>query len=250
MRSLLFLILFCTLLCSSSSGQKRTEITVGRSIDNRLSIDDSHVYRIHLDSGRFVYGEVFQKDIDTRSIVYGPDGVQRFRHLGEERGIDPIQFVTDRKGVYSFIIEGAEKSSGNYSFTLKRIEPVAETPESRVDQLMHPFNNPENPGAAIAVIKNGQVIFARGYGMASLEFNQPIATTTPFQVASLSKQFTAFAIALLAQQGRLSLTDDIKKYIPELPDYGKSITILDLIHHTGRIERTVGSLGIEWKTIG
>src|SRR5687767_8683324 len=102
-----------TMFNISSFGQKSGEIQVGQPIQNDLSANDSHVYTIYLDSGKFTYGEVFQKNIDTRSIVYGPDGKQRFRHLGEERGIDPIQFVTDQSGIYRFIIQSVEKKNGS-----------------------------------------------------------------------------------------------------------------------------------------
>jgi CubicO group peptidase (beta-lactamase class C family) len=74
--------------------------------------------------------------------------------------------------------------------------------------------------------------------MANLEYNIPITPSTVFFVSSVSKQFTAFAIVLLAQQGKTSLDDDIRKYIPEVPDYGKTITIRHLIHHTSGLRCT------------
>ncbi|HET9532790.1 MAG TPA: serine hydrolase domain-containing protein, partial [Blastocatellia bacterium] len=82
------------------------------------------------------------------------------------------------------------------------------------------------------VVKDGSVIYKRGYGSANLEYNIPISPSTIFHVASVSKQFTAFAINLLASQGKLSLDDDIRKHLPEVPDFGKKITIRHLIHHT------------------
>lgn len=69
--------------------------------------------------------------------------------------------------------------------------------------------------------------------MASLEHGIPITPKTVFYIGSVSKQFTAFAVALLAKQGRISLDDDVRKYIPELPDYGSPITVRHLVHHTG-----------------
>jgi CubicO group peptidase (beta-lactamase class C family) len=103
---------------------------------------------------------------------------------------------------------------------------------ARVDKLFGDVDKPDSPGAAIAVIKDGAVIYKRGYGIANLEYNVPITPTTVFHVASVSKQFTAFAVTLLANQGKLSLDDDIRKHIPEVPDFGKKITIRNLIHHT------------------
>jgi CubicO group peptidase (beta-lactamase class C family) len=102
----------------------------------------------------------------------------------------------------------------------------------KVDQLFATWDKPESPGAAIAIIKDGAVVYKRGYGSANLEYNVPITPQTVFHVASVSKQFTAFAIAMLASQGKLSLDDDIRKHLPEVPDFGRKITIRHLIHHT------------------
>jgi len=102
----------------------------------------------------------------------------------------------------------------------------------KVDKLFADVDKPDSPGAAIAVIKDGTVVYKRGYGIANLEYNVPITPSTVFHVASVSKQFTAFAVTLLANQGKLSLDDDIRKYLPEVPDFGKKITVRNLIHHT------------------
>ena len=103
---------------------------------------------------------------------------------------------------------------------------------AKVDKLFADVDKPDSPGAAIAVIKEGTVVYKRGYGIANLEYNVPITPSTVFHVASVSKQFTAFAVTLLANQGKLSLDDDIRKFLPEVPDFGKKITVRNLIHHT------------------
>jgi CubicO group peptidase (beta-lactamase class C family) len=104
--------------------------------------------------------------------------------------------------------------------------------EVKVDQLFAQWDKPNTPGAALVVIKDGAVIYKRGYGIANLEYDIPITPSTVFHVASVSKQFTAFAITMLADQGKLSLDDDIRKYLPEVPDFGKKIAIRHLLHHT------------------
>src|SRR5262249_43933074 len=98
---------------------------------------------------------------------------------------------------------------------------------------------PDSPGAAIAIVKDGKVVHQRGYGMASLEHNIPIGTATLFLIASVSKQFTVFLILLLAQGGRLSLDDDVRKHIPEMPSFGEKITIRHLIHHTSGLREEI-----------
>ncbi|HMA23129.1 MAG: serine hydrolase domain-containing protein [Gemmatimonas sp.] len=91
------------------------------------------------------------------------------------------------------------------------------------------------PGCALGVFQNGRIALAKGYGLANVEYGIPITPHTPFIMGSVSKQFTAATIALLVEQGRISLGDDVRKYVPELPDYGKRVTIDNLVHHTSGI---------------
>ncbi len=101
----------------------------------------------------------------------------------------------------------------------------------KVDSLFASYNR-QTPGAAVAIVKDGKVVFIKGYGTADLENDKPITPQTVFNIASVSKQFTAFAIYLLVDQGKLSFDDDIRKYIPELPGYGTPIKIRHLLAHT------------------
>ncbi|WP_247235573.1 serine hydrolase [Telluribacter sp. SYSU D00476] len=103
---------------------------------------------------------------------------------------------------------------------------------ARIDSLFAEWNKPGKPGAAIGVVHQGKLIYAKGFGEADLETGAPNSPETVFHVASVSKQFTAYAIVLLAEQGKLSLNDDIRKYLPEVPDFGKTITIRHLLNHT------------------
>lgn len=102
----------------------------------------------------------------------------------------------------------------------------------QVDAIFAPWTGRTTPGCAIGVSSDGVMDYARGYGMSNLEYDVPITPQSIFNAASISKQFTAFAIELLAQQGKLSLGDDVRKYLPELPDYGATITLAHLLHHT------------------
>jgi CubicO group peptidase (beta-lactamase class C family) len=104
-----------------------------------------------------------------------------------------------------------------------------------VDQLFAQWAGPDSPGASIAIIQNGKIIYSQGYGAANLEYGVPNSPATVFPLASVSKQFTAFAIYLLVQDGKLSLDDDVRKYLPKLHDFGKVITIRQLLHHTSGV---------------
>jgi len=104
--------------------------------------------------------------------------------------------------------------------------------EKKVDKLFAEWDKPDSPGCALAVIRNSEIIYKRGYGTAELEHDVPISPKTVFYLGSVSKQFVAESIALLDEQGKLSFDDDIRKFVPEIPDYGHPITVRRLIHHT------------------
>jgi CubicO group peptidase (beta-lactamase class C family) len=106
-------------------------------------------------------------------------------------------------------------------------------PESKkVDEIFADLTKPGSPGCALAAARNGKLLYAKGYGLANIEEEVPITPQTVFDIGSTSKQFTAASILLLQKQGKLSIKDDVRKYLPELPDYGKKITILHLLNHT------------------
>ena len=115
---------------------------------------------------------------------------------------------------------------------------------AKVDKLFEKFDSTMTPGCALSVIQGGKIVYKRGYGMADLDHDVPIRTDTVFHVASVSKQFTDAAIVLLVQEGKLSLDDDVRKYIPELPDFGSRITIRHLIHHTSGLRDQWALLGL------
>jgi CubicO group peptidase (beta-lactamase class C family) len=106
--------------------------------------------------------------------------------------------------------------------------------DKQIDNLFSAYNQ-ATPGIAVAVVKDGKIIFKKGYGTANLEYDTPITPKTVFQIASVSKQFTAFSIYLLEKQGKISLEDDIRKYVPEVPDFGKTVRIKHLLAHTSGI---------------
>jgi CubicO group peptidase (beta-lactamase class C family) len=105
-------------------------------------------------------------------------------------------------------------------------------PAARVDSLFTAWNNPRSAGCAVGVAQNGRTLLSRAYGSANLEHDIPNTPETVFEAGSVSKQFTAAAVVLLARQGRLSLDDDVRKHVPEVPDYGTPITLRHLLNHT------------------
>jgi CubicO group peptidase (beta-lactamase class C family) len=111
-------------------------------------------------------------------------------------------------------------------------ERITRAQVAGIEKLLEAHTNSAGPGCVIAIIKDGEIIYERGYGSANLQYGTPITPLTVFNVASVAKQFTAMSILLLVKEGELSLDDDVRKYIPEVPDYGKVITLRHLMHHT------------------
>lgn len=101
-----------------------------------------------------------------------------------------------------------------------------------VDEIFVDLTKTGSPGCALGVYRDGKMIYSKGYGLANLEENVPITPQSVFDIGSTSKQFTAASILLLEKQGKLSINDGVRKYVPELPDYGQKITILHLLNHT------------------
>jgi CubicO group peptidase (beta-lactamase class C family) len=102
----------------------------------------------------------------------------------------------------------------------------------RLDSIFSDWRGTDVPGGAVVIVKGGEVVWEKAFGMASLEYGVPNIRETVFNIASVSKQFTAYGILLLEKDGKLSLDDDIRTYLPEIPDFGEVITIRHLLHHT------------------
>ena len=124
------------------------------------------------------------------------------------------------------------------SLALLAALPIAAQPaqpsgeSARVDAIMSALVGPAAPGAAVIVIRDGKVVHQKGYGLADVEAKTPITTSTTFDLASVSKQFTAMAIMMLAERGKLAYTDPLTKFFPEFPAYASKITVRHLLHHT------------------
>jgi len=105
----------------------------------------------------------------------------------------------------------------------------------KADALFEQWDREDSPGAALGIFKDGRIIYARGYGMANLEYSVPWTPQTVSRTGSISKQFIAMCIAILIEQGKLSFEDNIQKYVPEWPDFGDPVKIKHLLYHTSGI---------------
>ncbi len=125
---------------------------------------------------------------------------------------------------------------------------ISEIQKSSIDSLVASWNVSNSPGGAVGIMYKGNLQYATGFGLASLDYDIPNNENTLFNIGSVSKQFTAMGIIRLQQEGKLSVDDDIRKYLPELPDFGHVITIRNLLHHTSGLRDIHSLLAIAgWK---
>lgn len=230
-RALLLVLALAATGVAPLSAQDDTPLRTGRTLSGTLESDSEHSYTVELDDGMFVFGNANQLTVDVVVTVVGPDGEDVARFDSPARGEEVFTFTTEASGTYRIVVTPFEQQQGDYEITLEKSEPVATDPEDRVDQLMTPFSGDDTPGAVIGVMNNGEVAFERGYGMANLSFGIEHEVGTPTNIGSVSKQFTAMTILLLQKDGKLSIDDDVREYIPELPDFGEPVLVRHLMSH-------------------
>ncbi len=143
--------------------------------------------------------------------------------------------------VIALFLAVASTAAGQASAHATRPE---ESVFAHVDKIFAEWDRTDSPGCALGVIRDGSLVSSRGYGMANLELGVAISPQTVFDIGSTSKQFTAASIVLLASEGRLSLDDDVRKFVPELPRYAHTITLRHLLHHTSGLRDYLELMGM------
>ena len=227
----------CFLLCFSlAMPNDVTPLIKGELLQKTLPQGAVHRYKVDLPPNHFWVAVVHQLGADVVVDVVNAAGEQVASVDAPTGAIGPewLAMESGAGGSWQLTVRHYDDSSeaGDYSILFKAVTPEESSREGKIAQIMAVWNDLESPGAAIAVKYRGKLIYSKGFGSANLEYGIPIDTDTPFHVASVSKQFTAFAIALLDNQGILSLNDDVRKHLPELPDFGTPITLRQLIDHT------------------
>jgi CubicO group peptidase (beta-lactamase class C family) len=208
-------------------------------VNATISSNERHMYKVKMTKDEFAAFRLMQQGVDVMITTYDLNGkkIADFDSPNGRFGPEFFTLTSGKPGEYAIEVKTLEENvtSGNYELTVERMKPKAITAAEKVDELLAKYNNSDAPGIAVAVVKDGSVVYKKGFGIANLEYRIPITPASVFQIASVSKQFTVFSILLLEKEGKLSLNDDIRKYIPELPDYGYKITLRNLANHTSGI---------------
>ena len=236
------LALIFALSSAALAQESPTHLTVGRAHADSLAGQQADTFAIDLEAGSFVTGVVDQRSVDVTVRVQGPSGAALGSFDRRSRGSEAFRFDADSAGTYRLEVRPVGETSGRYAIEVTSVEPVATDPPARLDQLMAGFEGDDVPGGVVAVVRDGEVIFSRAYGMADLTHAVPFEVDTPTNIGSTSKQFTGFALSLLAERGELSLEDDVREHIPELPDFGPTVTLRNLLTHTTGYREFVNTL--------
>ncbi len=239
------------LSASGVAAQQASRLTVGKPVSATLAANDTLRYELTLPARHFVAGRIDQDGVDATVTVTGPAGARVFRGARVGRGApEAFAFATDSvAGRYTIAIAPATAgSSGVVRVQLTRSERAATTPSGKVDQAAAQLY-PDTPGAVVGVMQGGQLTFVKAYGAADLTNGLPFTAETPTNIGSTSKQFTGFALTLLASRGKLSLDDDVRKHIPELKDFGTKITLRHLLTHTTGYREFINLLLIEGRQV-
>ena len=238
------LLLVAIISCQQNSEMRFSgDLEIGIDQSGTLIKNTSKFYEIQLDSNAFVLGYVDQKTVDVVVKLYNEEKEEIANFDDPARGLENFSFNIKKTGTYRLEVAPFEEEAGDYTIRIDKVEPIASDRNKRVDQLLSLYSN-DAPGAVISVINNGEMVFSKAYGKANLTHNLDFKLSTPTNIGSVSKQFTAFAILLLEQKGFLSLDDDVRKHVSEFPDFGEKITIKNLLNHTNGLREVYNLMPI------
>ena len=241
-------ILLITLVLGTLPASAQQHLDPGDRSRGTLTADSKDVYTFDSGKNYYLYGYVDQLSVDVVVRITDPSGKEVGEYDGPSGGPEPFQFSPEADGRYTVEVTSFEGAEGDYEIVLVASEPKATDPKKLVTQLMTPFSADDVPGVSISILKNGNVVFARGYGQANLAYDIPMTEKTGMSIASVSKQFTAMAVMLMVNEGKMDLDADIRTYIPELKDFGTPVTVRNMLNHTSGYREILNFLPMAGKT--
>lgn len=225
---------------------KESELKKGNKVSVTIMPGEKHRYKVKMDANYFAFFRLIQDEVDAIITTYDPDGnkIEDFDSPNGRYGEETVSIFSTKKGIYIVEVRNLEEKEpkGCYDLIFEKLESIGSTPPKIIDQLFETWKSLKTPGSSVAVTRDGKIVFAKGYGSADLENDIPIIQSTVFNIASVSKQITAFAILLLEKDGKLTIDDDIRKFVPEVPDFGYKITLRHLMTHTSGLREQAGLL--------
>jgi CubicO group peptidase (beta-lactamase class C family) len=233
------LLVFAPLLQAQDAVPLRTDQPRSATV----STGDTVLYALDSRPGFYVRGSVEQISADVVVRILRPDGTQLRRVDMRRRGLETFWFETEQEGSYQLQVVPAEEETGEFRIHLERLEPLATEPAALADQLLSAYDR-DGPGAGVRVWRDGRTVYSRTFGVADMAHGVPFRNDTPTNIGSTSKQFTAFAVMLLVERGLVSLEDDVREYVPELTDFGQTVTLRHLLVHASGYREIYNLMGM------
>lgn len=256
------LLMLAGTLDAASAQPVASAIHFEEEVLRAIRLDEDHVYALESDAGQHVDITVVQQGANIGVTVYAPDGTVLDAQDAQKHihAVERLSFVATHSGTYrikltpqpgisiqtdldanAFIWDGERRvpyemfnDGGKYTLTVSRPSTSDSSKLGHVDRLFRPYATAWSAGVAVGIVKDGTMLFSRGYGLSNLEYGIPVSPHTPFHIASVSKQFAGYALAALHDAGKLSLDDDIHQYLPELKTPERT-TIRQMLNHTSGI---------------
>jgi CubicO group peptidase (beta-lactamase class C family) len=244
-----FLPLPIALLVAASPLAAQPALITGTPVSGRVAAKDTARFTLEADSAFVVRLRADQPSGNVALRLLGPRNAVVGAVNATTAGYEELHLVTRERGVHQVQVIAGDSTGGAFTLTLLMNEKLSADAKRRVDQLLAPWNRKDGPGAAVAVWRGGKSVFAKAYGMANLAYDIPFTVATPTNIGSTSKQFTAFAVMLLVEEGKLSLDDDVRKHLPELKDFGQVVTVRNLLTHTTGYRELYNSLVLTGRRI-
>ncbi|WP_282043472.1 serine hydrolase domain-containing protein [Winogradskyella flava] len=241
-----YLIIIC-LLCNNMTAQvatlnKKSEPITKSFNHNKLF----HEFEVNLSENKFFLASTTTNNLDIKTSVYDESGskISEF----DDNGLtgEFVKITSEKGGKFTIKIEpySIEETGGSYTLSVECLENIGKSEEQRIKQQMRFWDNrakKDLSGLGIVILQNGKTVLKESYGKANLEYDIPLTKSSVYDIASLAKQFTGYAVATMVEQNKLSLDDKVSKYLPELSSLGSKIKISDLVYHTSGL-RDIGEL--------
>jgi CubicO group peptidase (beta-lactamase class C family) len=228
------------------------ELHRGQAVDAAIHGPDVHRYVVSLRRGQFAAVQLDQVGGNLVAVLFDPRG--NLLDIVDQSGAGQSEVITvhaEHAGRYAIQVAVFEWNTpqADYRIELTRRERAGRTPVARARQLFDSWYPHDGAGAAVLVLRDGKVLLKRARGRVDVGGRRGVRTNTAFDLASVSKQFTAYAVALLIERGVLRVQDSIRHYLPELPTYADAITVQQLLEHTGGLRDWDGLFALTGRTI-
>lgn len=250
-RRLYFLFICSLLLINNCNTDKpdRTNLLLSERVTKEISGGQADTFLVTLQEDRFIFASLFQKEVDVLVKVLSPRDSLIKETDDLKTGPEFISFTSSQEGTYKIIVQpfNPNAESGSYIIELEKNIKAGNTSTDLTNHLFAELDNKYRTGIAAAVIDSGKIVYKNWFGMADLKDKVPVKPSTILNICSIGKQFTAYAIALLEQQGKLSINDDIHKYIPEMYKFDHKITISNLLNHSSGLREIADLLELTGK---